>query len=121
MNHLKLSFVTIFLCLSGGVSAFSTPTPKFDSNVNTDSRRNFIQKMGTTAAATIGILSFTAPFSANPASAGPEIFKTASGVKYAITQSVTKGVAPQQGDIVAIEYTGYLSNGQVRRKERKKE
>ena len=115
MNRLKLSLLTTFLYLSGSVSAFSTPSPK----LNTDSRRNFIQKIGTTTAATIGILSSTTPFLLSPANAGPEILKTPSGVKYAITQPVTKGSVPQQGDFVVIEYTGYLSNGQVRNKEKR--
>lgn len=112
MNHLKL-FLATFLCLSGSVSAFSTPSPKIDINANTDSRRNFIQKIGTTTAATIGILSSTAPFLTSQANAAPEILNTPSGVKYAVTQPVSKGLAPQPGDIVAIEYTGYLSNGQI--------
>lgn len=39
------------------------------------------------------------------------------GVKYAITEDVPPGSSkrrPQRGDIVAIEYTGYTSDGTVR-------
>lgn len=44
-----------------------------------------------------------------------EITTLPSGVKYAVLKEPTakKPVAPLPGDIVAIEYTGYLSNGQV--------
>ena len=45
-------------------------------------------------------------------------FGEKSGIKYAITKEATskKPQAPIPGDIVAIDYTGYLSNGQVSRK-----
>lgn len=38
-----------------------------------------------------------------------------SGIKYAVTQqpSDKKPVVPLKGDIVAIDYTGYLANGQI--------
>lgn len=45
--------------------------------------------------------------------ASPEIFNLKSGIKYAITKPSEKGQYPQVGDIVAIEYTGYLTNGQI--------
>jgi len=35
------------------------------------------------------------------------------GVKYAITKDSKESYYPQKGDIVAIEYTGYLSNGVI--------
>ena len=69
--------------------------------------------MTTATIATFGIgATTTAPSVAN---AGPQILNTPSGIKYAITRPVEKGIAPQLGDIVAIEYTGYLTNGQVRK------
>ena len=45
-----------------------------------------------------------------------QILATPSGVKYAFIKKSTGGkpMIPQAGDFVAIEYTGYLSNGQVR-------
>jgi len=36
-----------------------------------------------------------------------------SGIKFAITKPSEKGSYPQAGDIVAVEYTGYLANGQI--------
>ena len=50
---------------------------------------------------------------AGNAVAAPIIYNLDNGVKYAITQEVTKGSYPRAGDIIAIEYTGYLSNGAI--------
>ena len=102
----KLSLLTIFLGISG-INAFSA---------NPDSRRAFIKQVGTVTAAGVGFASLSttgSPSLIDPANAAPEILKTAAGIKYAITKPVTKGAYPQPKDIVAIEYTGYLSNGQV--------
>lgn len=49
----------------------------------------------------------------SPANAAPEILNTENGVKYAILKKATEKGFPQKGDIVAIEYTGYLANGQI--------
>lgn len=46
--------------------------------------------------------------------AGPSIYTTEKGVKYAILKDVDKaGSPPYPGDIVAVEYTGYLTNGKI--------
>mmetsp|Transcript_24306 Transcript_24306/g.27193 ORF Transcript_24306/g.27193 Transcript_24306/m.27193 type:complete len:194 (+) Transcript_24306:149-730(+) len=45
--------------------------------------------------------------------AAPTIYNLESGVKYAITKDSKESYYPQKGDIVAIEYTGYLSNGVI--------
>jgi FKBP-type peptidyl-prolyl cis-trans isomerase len=43
-----------------------------------------------------------------------EIYNTPSGIKYAvIRKEANKSTFPQMGDIVAIEYTAYLTNGQI--------
>jgi FKBP-type peptidyl-prolyl cis-trans isomerase len=44
-----------------------------------------------------------------------EIFNTPSGIKYAILKETAakKPASPYKGDIVAVEYTGYLANGQI--------
>lgn len=70
-------------------------------------RRNFLSKVSsaTIAIATVG--------KALPSLAAPEILNLPSGIKYALTLKSDKGDFPQKGDIVAIEYTGYLSNGQI--------
>ena len=47
----------------------------------------------------------------------PVVNNLPSGIKYAILKETTTtkggGGYPQPGDIVAIEYTGYLTNGQI--------
>merc|ERR1712127_1093307 len=49
-----------------------------------------------------------------PANAAPEILRTSKGVKYAVTKAPKdKAVFPVEGDFVVVEYTGYLSNGQI--------
>merc|ERR1712232_1535370 len=75
------------------------------------SRRSFLSTSVATVVGGAAILSGQ-PQSAN---AAPEIFTTDSGIKYAITKEATskKPQAPIPGDIVAIDYTGYLSNGQI--------
>lgn len=59
----------------------------------------------TTAAALIAV--------AAPAMAAPEILNTPKGAKYAILQQAKEKARPADGDIVAIEYTGYLSDGTI--------
>lgn len=49
-----------------------------------------------------------------PAVAAPEIKTTTDGkIKYAVVKSPQENGPPLKGDIVAIEYTGYLTNGQI--------
>ena len=107
----QYSLLTILFLISGmNVNAFSS---------HNNSRRAFIEQVKTATIATTGVAAVgSSPFVFSgplPANAAPEIVKTASGIKYAITKPAN-GVVPQKGDIVAIEYTGYLSNGQVSEK-----
>eukprot|EP00536_Pseudo-nitzschia_multiseries_P017646 jgi/Psemu1/225991/e_gw1.1700.6.1 len=81
-----------------------------DKQIANQSRRGFFTSAATAAAAVVTAASLQ-PI--QNAAAAPEVFKLENGVKYAITQDVTKGSYPQQGDIIAIEYTGYLSNGAI--------
>jgi FKBP-type peptidyl-prolyl cis-trans isomerase len=74
-------------------------------------RRGFISTAGSAAVAVAIGTSNSAP-----ANAAPEIYNTPAGIKYAILKQpkdVKKAVAPQQGDIVAVEYTGYLTDGKI--------
>lgn len=77
------------------------------------SRRAFFAKAATTAAvAGVSAMGGRVP----EAVATPEIFNTPAGVKYAVTKEPKdpkRAVYPAQGDIVAIDYTGYLVNGQI--------
>ena len=87
--------------------------PRISNAFGTDSRRTFLSNVGDVAAGTAGILAVSTSALPSPVLAAPEIIKTDNGIKYAITKAATTSIVPQQGDIVAIEYTGYLSNGQV--------
>ena len=94
----KISIAFIFLFLTGSSTAFTV-----ESN-----RRHFLEKVASSATifTSAGVL-------ASPAIAAPEILNLPSGIKYAVTQKSDKGEYTREGDIVAIEYTGYLSNGQI--------
>jgi FKBP-type peptidyl-prolyl cis-trans isomerases 1 len=99
----------IFLIRGG--DAFS-----IDGRNNSD-RRSFLSNVVSTstasATAAAGLMSFVGAGLSMPAVAAPEIFTLKSGIKYAITKPSEKDQYPQVGDIVAVEYTGYLVNGQV--------
>ena len=76
----------------------------------TSSRRGFFS----TAAASAGaVVTAAALQPTGSALAGPQIYNLGNGIKYAVTQDVAKGSYPQDGDIIAIEYTGYLTNGAI--------
>jgi FKBP-type peptidyl-prolyl cis-trans isomerase FkpA len=47
-----------------------------------------------------------------PATAGPQVITTASGLKY-VDLVVGKGPTPKQGDTVVVNYTGRFTNGKV--------
>lgn len=59
----------------------------------------------------MAFLRTAAPLPANAAT--PQIFETPNGIKYAVLVPPKDKAPPQQGDIVAIEYTGYLTDGTV--------
>lgn len=69
----------------------------------------------TKGAATVASAALVATSSPQSALAAPTINNTPNGIKYAtLKKPEGKATRPQEGDIVAIEYTGYLTSGQVR-------
>lgn len=89
-----------------------TPTEAFSAE--NSGRRAFLSKVGSASVGTIASSFFISTSTSQSALAAPEILNTPSGVKYAVTKKPSEsGVYPQSGDIVAIEYTGYLTNGQI--------
>jgi len=81
-----------------------------EKSSTTSSRRGFFSA----AAASAGAVATAVVLQpAGSALAGPQIFNLDNGIKYAVTQDVAKGSYPQEGDIIAIEYTGYLANGAI--------
>jgi FKBP-type peptidyl-prolyl cis-trans isomerase len=82
------------------------------------SRRTFLQRAASSAvAALVGVGSSTMLPSTGPLpvqAAAPQIFDTANGIKYAVLiPPKDKSAPPAKGDLVAIEYTGYLTDGTV--------
>lgn len=107
----KISLLCFMIFLIRGGDAFS-----MDGRRNSDRRSflsNVVSTSTTSATAAAGVMSFVGTGLPMPAVAAPEIFTLKSGIKYAITKPSEKDQYPQVGDIVAVEYTGYLVNGQV--------
>lgn len=79
-----------------GVSAFSVE--------RNGPRRAFLAQATGSVAALLG---------AQHAAAAPEVVTTPSGIKYVITKPPKEAPKAMKGDIIVIEYTGYLPNGQI--------
>mmetsp|Transcript_12927 Transcript_12927/g.23414 ORF Transcript_12927/g.23414 Transcript_12927/m.23414 type:complete len:206 (-) Transcript_12927:227-844(-) len=76
-------------------------------------RRGFFSSGALATAAVVVGVTASSP---QEVQAAPEIFTTENGVKYAVTKEPKdpkKAQSPLTGDLVAIEYTGYLTNGQI--------
>lgn len=108
------------------------PSSASSASSSSSSRRSFLSQatVGTAAATLAGVATtttMTAVLPLPPAQAAtaattattakPQIYKLSSGIKYAVLKDVPKGKGgggfPQPGDIVAIEYTGYLTDGAI--------
>ena len=93
-----MRFFLYLAVLATSVQAYSTES--------TPSRRAFLQKAPTAFVAAAA----AATQLGSPALAAPEIKTTSNGkIKYAVTQPAKDNTAPIKGDIVAVEYTGYLT------------
>ena len=82
--------------------------------VTSSTRRNFFSKVVSTTTlivSTSGLIEVVSPDQALAAS--PEMFKTPNGIKYATLKKPTGKGSPIDKDIVAIEYTGYLTDGTI--------
>jgi len=104
------SFLIVALAVVSSTHGFSITnmesSQKATSSAIGGSRRELFKHV-----ASAGALSFVAaqPMVSN---AAPTIYNLPSGIKYAVTKDA-RGQQPQKGDIVAVEYTGYLTNGQI--------
>mmetsp|Transcript_36215 Transcript_36215/g.87409 ORF Transcript_36215/g.87409 Transcript_36215/m.87409 type:complete len:199 (-) Transcript_36215:280-876(-) len=115
MTKSALSSVLFLLCCPNA-AAFSLSMGSESRAAASDifgSRRSFLSK--SVATAVVGGTSIFSQPQPSLAVTAKEIITTPAGVKYAVTQEPTdkKPAAPLKGDIVAIDYTGYLSNGQI--------
>lgn len=90
----------VLLLLMGVIELHSLTTPSSVTN-----RRTFISKFTASSILVSNIL---------PASAAapPEVLSTSSGLKYSFLIQ-GKGSPPESGDVVAIDYTGYLLDGRI--------
>ena len=101
--------LTLFLHTEISVEGFSLSMVS-ENQSSTSSRRGFFSEAATPFVAVVTAANLTPT---KNAVAAPIINNLSNGIKYAITQDVAKGSYPQEGDIIAIEYTGYLSNGAI--------
>mmetsp|Transcript_13658 Transcript_13658/g.38451 ORF Transcript_13658/g.38451 Transcript_13658/m.38451 type:complete len:194 (+) Transcript_13658:124-705(+) len=109
---IRIATITAFAIASilcAQTHAFSMSMNADKHAATTQSRRGFLS----TAAAAAAVVTAAAVQPIQNAAAAPTVYKLDNGVKYAVTQDVAKGSYPQQGDIIAIEYTGYLANGAI--------
>ncbi|KAL7537181.1 hypothetical protein ACHAXR_010278 [Thalassiosira sp. AJA248-18] len=102
----------LFLLCSSDVAAFSLSASSESPTDAVGNRRSFLSTSIATVVGGASILSQAQP---SYAATAKEIITTPTGIKYAVTKEPTakKPVAPLKGDIVAIDYTGYLANGQI--------
>jgi len=101
----------VVFAFCGIAHGFSVTTMKADVPSSSVSRRAILSRGTAALASTWSVAALP-----QKALAGPEIYNLPSGIKYAnlkMPDNPKKAVVPQQGDIIAIEYTGYLSNGQI--------
>jgi FKBP-type peptidyl-prolyl cis-trans isomerase len=103
-SFLHILYAALVVAWAQGCRAFS-----LSMVAKNPSRRTLLK---TTASSVAAVIAASATQSIAPAYAAPSIYKLDSGIKYAITKDSDKGY-PRQGDIVAVEYTGYLSNGVI--------
>ena len=116
MRWLFVSFAALMAYSCSHVDAYTYSTMTMNMSPKTQSasssRRAFLSAATASAAAVItaGAVQGT---TTQPANAAPQIFTTGRGVKYAVLKEGPSNTRPSNGDIVAIEYTGYLSNGNI--------
>lgn len=94
-------FASVVSILAASVGAFSLSM----TSGKTASRRSFLSYVAATTGAVIA--------SDKAFAATPEIFTTKNGIKYATLKEGKGGGPPQENDFVAIEYTGYLTDGEI--------
>lgn len=106
-----LVLTAIFLLGSSSTAAFSVP----DGNSALGNRRDFLSTSVATIVGGTSIAGLVSQPQPSYAVTAKEIITTETGIKYAVTQESPnkKPIAPRKGDIVAIDYTGYLANGQI--------
>jgi hypothetical protein len=115
----RLSLVALAMvvaCITHSTESYSADSPP-------PSRRSFLRRAASTASfALVGGASASTVLAAAQeglrppaalAATATQIFETPNGVKYAVLSPAKDKFVPAKGDIVAIEYTGYLTDGSI--------
>jgi len=105
MNTAILLFILASVLFVANVEALSI-SPKDRKSMNSFSRRSFVAS--TSAAAALAVTG-----SLPSKSQAVQVYNTPNGIKYAVLKEGSSKAVPQSGDIVAVDYTGYLTNGQI--------
>lgn len=94
---------TALLCISfSSVNAFSTQMSMKANNNEVSRRDAFVRSASSFLAVGAGFGATSPAFAAS----APKIVTLENGIKYAITKPATTSTVPQQGDFVAVDYTG---------------
>jgi hypothetical protein len=100
MRSLGTAFLVVVVMAINRTAAFA-----LSMQDSVPSRRAFLSKAFVAAGVGLG--------TSAPAMAAPEIFSTKNGIKYATLKPGKDKGSPLERDIVAIEYTGYLTDGTI--------
>lgn len=113
--HFGLLFTPVVDSFSSKVHEALAGTSVSDSSGSFGNRRTFFTKTVGSVATVAVFTGGTAIDKANAANAVKKqnILNTPNGIKYAVLEKPNKGGYPQTNDIVAIEYTGYLTDGTI--------
>merc|ERR1719343_1191057 len=113
--HFGLLFTPTVNSFSLKASDASAVTSISDSSVSKSDRRSFFTKTLGSIASTAALTGIIGINDANAADTVKKqnILNTPNGIKYAVLEKPNKGGYPQTNDIVAIEYTGYLTDGTI--------
>ena len=115
MIRTHFSLATVFAVAVWALSNVNGFTLSMTSDQSTASSRRAFMTKGAATVASAALVATSSPQSALAAPTAPTINNTPNGIKYAtLKKPEGKATRPQEGDIVALEYTGYLTSGQVR-------
>jgi len=119
---MKLSILPILIATVTAFVPRAATTFSTGLNAKENGRREFFTQAASQVAATATLVISPSLTNAVDAPTKPKIYTTDNGVKYAVLKQSTVKISkdrnlsvtnPKPGDLVVIDYTGYLSNGQI--------
>lgn len=93
-----------------GICATTTPV---EAAPTLSRREIFTRSAASFITLGVGVGGYTTTPAPAFAATPTKVYTLDSGIKYAITKEASSSTIPMQGDIVAIDYTGYLTSGQI--------